>query len=205
MQKDIIRITLTEFMDFIKKSGEPKVNHVRQIKNERMTEYSISHDYWSQFRKNVVRMLKKEESNEYLKELLESVSEDKRSNYQRAINGFLLFKGKKKFVWHQPPKKQVLIGDVKVSLNPEIGYSYRGNTYYVKLFIRTNDILEKKHAKLILCLMNDKMSDKLMDNVHFAVLDVMRGKLHTFDKKDPKVNALLRAEAKSFASMWNEM
>ncbi|WP_321478443.1 hypothetical protein [uncultured Bacteroides sp.] len=58
---------------------------------------------------------------------------------------------------------------------------------------------------MILALMEKELRDKTMDNVTFGVLDIKRGKLFEYKKSDEKLYSLLKAEARSFESLWNEL
>lgn len=75
----------------------------------------------------------------------------------------------------------------------------------IKLFLKANENLDKRHADIILAMMEKVLRDKVNDDVEFAILDVRRGKLFTYTNNDPRLLILLKSEAREFADMWKEL
>ena len=137
--------------------------------------------------------------------IIDDVSDDKKENYAEAIDGYCKWWGKKKIVWVTPPRKTWAIGDIRIELNPELGLVYNGKIHYIKLFVTTNDILDKKHADLILTLMEKELREKVPEEAVFCVLDIKRGKLHEYKKGNNNLYSLLKGEAVSFETMWKDL
>ena len=205
MAKDLIKISLTEFMNYVNKSGTQKTTVVGQAKAKREDEYQTYKDYWFKLRERIKEVHKKGLTQESLIAIIEEINEDKRNNYNTAIKGYCTFWGKKKIDWINPPRKTWSVGDIRVELNPELGLKIKDKIYYIKLFITSSDGIDKRHADLILALMEKELRDKVEDSAIFGVLDTKRGRLFEYKNKDPKLYLLLKAEASSFESLWNEL
>lgn len=202
MAKELIRITLTEFMNYVNKSGSAKMTVVTKSKTRHEEEYQTFKDYWLKLRENIKRVHRKNLSKNELYSIIDEVSDDKKENYSKAIDGYCRFWGKKKIIWCIPPKKTWAIGSIRVELNPELGLKINNKIYYIKLFTTANDILDKRHADLILALMAKELREKVEDNATFAVLDIKKGKLFEYKENDKNLYALLKAEARGFESIW---
>lgn len=198
-------ISLTEFMDFVNSSGSAKATVVAQAKKKREEGHNKQSDYWMQFRNAVKSVHSSNGKKEDLYEVVERVHEDRANNYNAAVKGYNKFWGGKKISWVTPPRKIVVVGGTRVSLNPELGLSYKGKKYFVKMFIHVDEILDKRHADLILSLMHTKLAGSLPDDINVAVLDVMRGKIFEYKKDDYKIIKLLEAEGASFNILWDAL
>ena len=76
-----IKITLTEFMNFVNKVGSAKATVVRQAKRRHENEenpYTPGSDYWYYLRKQIQELHKKGKTPDYLDEVLDRVSPEKR-------------------------------------------------------------------------------------------------------------------------------
>ncbi len=200
-----IQISLTEFMDYVNSSGAAKATVVVQAKRKREEGHNKQADYWMQFRNTVKSVHSSNGTKDDLYEVIEKVHEDRMANYNAAVNGYVKFWGKRKFGWIAPPRKVVNVNGTRVALNPELGLSYKGKIYFIKLFIHIDEILDKRHADLILSLLHNKLGDYLPEDTNVAVLDVMRGKLFEFKKEDHKITQLLEAEGASFNILWDAL
>ena len=204
--KELIKITLTEFINFVRKSGSAKATVVRAAKKRRDDDYEHFTDYWLAFREELMRIHKKKKGKEELDGLLNDIPKDKVLNYQLAIDGYKKFWGRKTIEWVNVYKKTWAIGDLRIALNPELGLVIDEKIYIIKLFFSSTETLDKKHADLILTLMEKELREKVGgDEPIFAVLDVKKGKLFEKKDKDMKLYSLLKGEAQSFESQWNDI
>lgn len=204
MKQIDIQISLTEFVNFINASGMSKMTIVSNAKMRHEDEGN-PFDYWKDFKDEVKKQLKLRGDKEDIWELVENVREDMRENYNQMINGYLKFWKPTRMEWLNPVKKKVHIGGVKMILNPEIGVKWQGKEYMIKLYMKANENLDKRHADIILSLLENELREKVEDNVKFAILDVRRGKLFICVNNDPKFMVLLKAEARSFTEIWREI
>lgn len=203
MKNSDIQVSLTEFVNFINSSGMAKMTIVSKAKMRHEIEGN-PFDYWKDFKEEVKIQLKRKGDKEDMWELVEKVREDMRENYNQMISGYLKFWKPTRMEWITPVKKMAHIGGVKMILNPEIGVKWQGKEYMIKLYMKANENLDKRHADIILALMNSELREKVGENVELAILDVRRGKLFSCVNTDPKLRVLLKAEARAFTDMWRE-
>jgi hypothetical protein len=202
--KEPIQISLTEFMNFVNKSGSAKATVVKQAKNRRDDEYKHFTDYWLPFRDKLNLIHKRNFGKDRLDSLLSEINPDKRDNYRMAIEGYKKFMGRKNIEWLKPIKKTWTIGEIRIVLNPDLCLEINDTIYIIKLFLSSNETIDKKHADLILTLMEKELRSKVgSDEPIFAVLDVKKGKLYEKNNKDIPLYNLLVGEAKSFEIQWN--
>ena len=80
-----------------------------------------------------------------------------------------------------------------------------GKILVVKLFASSSETIDKRHANLILTLMEKELREKVGEEPIFAVLDVKRGKLFENKNKESGLYSLLKGEAKSFEAQWKDL
>lgn len=205
MKQNDIQISLTEFVNFINASGMAKMTIVSNAKAKHEEQEGNPYDYWKDFKDEIKKQLKRQGAKEDLWELVENVREEMRENYNQMISGYLKFWKPTRMQWLNPVKKMIHIGGVKMILNPEIGVKWQGKDYMIKLYLKANENLDKRHADIILAMMESELRDKVGKNVEFAMLDVKRGKLFTYVNDDPRLLILLKSEGREFAEMWKEL
>lgn len=205
MKPSDIQISLTEFVNFINASGMAKMTIVSNAKYKHEEQEGNPYDYWKDFKDEVKKLLKRKGDKEDLWELVEQVREDMRENYNQMITGYLKFWKPTRMEWINPVKKMAHIGGVKMILNPEIGVKWQGKEFMIKLYIKASENLDKRHADIILAMMESELREKVGEGVEFAILDVRRGKLFVYSNDDPRLLILLKSEGREFADMWKEL
>lgn len=202
-----IKITLTEFLNFVNKSGVAKATIVKTARKRRETEDNpYFSDYWYILRNRIIEFHKKGKDIKFLDETLNHISKDRISNYTRLIDGYKKFLKKNKIKYITQIKKTWSIGDISIALNPELTLEINEKIYVIKLYMSSNDHIDKRHANLIQNLLEHEMRSEVGgDGPIFAVLDVKRGKLLGQNKKDISLYPLLKGEAQSFETMWKEL
>ncbi len=206
MSKNQIKISLTEFMNFVNKSGSAKSTVVSAAKRKREEEYKHFEDYWNPFKIKLKSVHKKNGNHENLKEIIDDINPEKKENYIKSIDGYCSFWKKRKISWFNPPRKTWIDGDVRIELNPELGLQINDKLYVIKLHTSANDKIDKRHADLILNLMENELRNKVGgDEIIFALLDVKNGKLFENKTKDISLMPLLKGEVKSFETIWKNL
>lgn len=205
MKQNDIQVSLTEFVNFINSSGMKKMTIVASTKAKHEEQEGNPYDYWKDFKDKIKYILKKKGTKEDLYELVEEVREDVRENYNQMIAGYVRFWKPTRMEWLKPVKKLVHVGGVKMILNPEIGIKWQGKEYMIKLYLKANETLDKRHADIILALMESELREKVEEDVEFGILDVKRGKLFLHVDNDPRLLILLKSEGMEFAEMWKEL
>lgn len=205
MKQNDIQVSLTEFVNFINASGMSKVTIVSAAKAKHEEQEGNPYDYWKDFKDEIKKLLKRGGNKDDLWELVEDVRDEMRENYNQMIAGFIKFWKPSRMEWVNPVRKMAHIGGVKVILNPELGIKWQGKEYMIKLFLKANENLDKRHADIILAMMESELRDKVNKNTEFAILDVRRGKLFTYVNDDSRLLILLRSEGREFADMWKDI
>ncbi|WP_200946093.1 hypothetical protein, partial [Rhodanobacter sp. Root561] len=115
-----MRISLTDLVDIVSKSGSPKATKVAQIKAR--PDYQPAIDFYKQFRDGIIGIHKSSGARTELAKIISKVSEKNRvSNYPAAIAGYKKWWGTKSLEWFQPQSKIFSRSGVDVSINPELG------------------------------------------------------------------------------------
>lgn len=205
MKQNDIQISLTEFVNFINSSGMKKMTIVANAKAKHEETEGNPYDYWKDFKDEIKRLLKRKGTKDDLYELVERVREDVRENYNQMIVGYMKFWKPTRMAWLKPVKKVINIGGVKINLNPEIGVKWQGKEYMIKLYLKAGENLDKRHADIILALMESELREKVDNDLEFGILDVRRGKLFLHTDNDPRLLILLKTEGMEFAEMWKEL
>jgi len=204
-KKSKIEISLTDFIDFVCKVGKSKQTHVKTIKNR--PPYDPNTDFYKALREGIVHIHKdKINRKDALEKLLKGLTDQKKiTNYPTAITGYKKFWGKKTLKWFGPPSHHWIVGDLGVSINPELGLECDDKFYVIKLYMKSEK-LTKDRIQQILSLMEDQLRNKTGKEVLFAVLDVKNnGTLHVNEKRDKSYLPLLKGEASSFESIWKDL
>lgn len=199
--KKIINISLTDFIDFVNKSGGAKMTKVRQVKYR--SDYHPASDFYKALREEIIDIHKNNLSKNNLDKLIDKLTDSKKkTNYPISISGYKKFWGKKQIEWFDPPFSHWKVNDLDIKINPELGLEFGGKFYVVKLFLKAEKISKDKLSQ-ILSLMENQLRKETDEEVIFCVLDVKNAKLYENEKGDITFLPLLEGEAKSFETIWN--
>lgn len=191
------KVSLTTFVDFVSKSGTPKITVVRQYKEQ---EYQPAFDFYKAAREAIVTAHKNGNVTKALEGLLASLTDPKKVEpYAAIVQGHRKFIGRRTVQWFEPPTSTWTGGGIQVQVNPELGLVLDGTPHIVKLYFKA-ERLPKKNVAIVTRLMEKGLS-KASGSATFAVLDVRRGLLHAQVGAGPGLDALLLGEAMSFASI----
>jgi hypothetical protein len=203
MPKSKIEISLTDFIDFVSKSGGAKLTKVKQIKNR--DDYQPFSDFYKTLREGIIDIHKRGASKKELNNLLEGLTDEKKiKNYPEAIAGYKKYWGNKKFVWFDPPHKHWKTGDVDININPELGLEYNNLFMVIKLYMKAEKLTKDKTSQ-ILSLLEKQLRSKVEDEMLFCVLDVKNAKLFCNETKDISFMPLLEGEIRSFETIWKSI
>jgi hypothetical protein len=199
--KKKIELSLTDFVDFVCKSGSTKLTKVKQIKNRE--DYSPATDFYKALREGIQGIHRKNGKKKELKAILDSVSDPKKiKNYAESIEGYKKFWGRKEPVWFEPPMKHWIVGELDVRINPELALEFDGKKFLIKLYFKS-DKLSKEKITQVLTLMESELRSEVDADVNMAILDVKNGKLFIKEDRDLTLLPLLKGEAMSFEIMWD--
>ena len=202
----LIEVSLTAFMNYLNSSGTKKISAIQKAKEDSLNSFEPHKDYLFKFRQKVSSLHKTGFSEDGLRAVVDEVPEDRQKNYSIAVDGYCKFWSKRKTAkWVKPLKGNWSKGELRVSINPEVCLEHRGKVYLIKLFLHINEPFGRKQADMITWLMRDSFGKKAAENMVFCVLDVKKGTLYQERTIDPKIKALVEAEAISFVSLWNNL
>lgn len=190
-------ISITDFTDFVLRTGLPKITKVAEIFNR--GDYAPSHDFWKLLREHICEF--HEGVHRGLSFGLTGANEKKKARYQEAIRGYEKFLRANSPGWFKPHHAEWKFEDLVVRINPEVGFILNGKSFLVKLYFK-QEPLTKHRVQVILSLMSSGLGSKK----HIAaVLDVVRSKLYAESANSPQIEALLKGEAATFSAIWNSL
>lgn len=201
MKKEQIKISLTDFIDFVSKTGSTKQTQVSNVKNR--DAYHPAKDYYRYIREGIIETHQENGEKEKFKSLVDNATDPrKEQNYDKAIKGYLKFLGRKEISWVEPPFKNWIIGNLDVKVNPEIGLRFNGKDHYLKLYFKA-DKLSKIKASQIMNLLEAELRSQVSKDSVFGVLDVRQGKAFLNENNETILLPLLIGEAMSFQAIWD--
>lgn len=196
-----IELSLTDFVDFVCKSGSTKMTKVKQIKNR--DDYSPATDFYKALREGIQEIHRKNGKKKELKAIIEKISDPKKlKNYSDCVEGYKKFWGRKNPKWFEPPMKHWIVGELDVRINPELALEVDGKKYVIKLYFKS-DKLSKEKVTQVLTLMESEIRTEVDSDVNMAILDVKNGKLFIKEDRDVSLLPLLKGEAMSFEIIWD--
>ncbi|MGO1072482.1 hypothetical protein [Lysobacter sp. CA199] len=194
------KISLTDFVDVVSKSGTPKATKVAQIKNR--PEYGPAQDFYKIFRDGIIELHKRDDEKSELKSILLKTTDEKRlAHYPGMVKGYSKWWGKRTLSWFTPATSTYSNSGIDVSVNPELGINIDGLNYIVKMYMKSEK-LTKPRAELITELMEKTLRPLIKNNARIGILDVKNSKIfeHTPGKKPLK--PMIDAELAYIASLW---
>jgi hypothetical protein len=194
------KITLTDLIDVVSKSGPQKATKVAQVKNR--PAYTPASDFYKIFREGVIDIHRTGAEKSEVRKISAKTSDLKRiTHYAGMASGYAKWWGKKNISWFTPPSETYSNAGIDVSINPELGLIVNGKSHVVKLYMKS-DVLTKNRADLITALMEYSLRDEASDDTVMAVLDVKRSKIYEYSRSDRKFRPMIDAELAYIASIW---
>jgi len=194
------RLSLTDFVEIVSKSGTPKATKVRQIKER--PEYNPSSDYYKQIREGIVQLHKDNLESNSLDRIAINVSAKKRENYAAIISGYNKWCGKKALTWFDPPTCLYESSGISVSVNPELGLKINGNPSLIKLYFKP-DKLTKNRVDIITYLMTACLKTMSPKETTMAILDTRNSKIIDEPSPSTTLATLIDAELAYIAKLWD--
>ena len=194
------RISLTDFVDIISKSGTPKATNVAKVKHRR--KYEPATDFYKPLRDRITETHRNNLTFNNLEKLLPSLSDDKKiKNYPAIVNGYSTWWGKKDLQWFEPFSDSFVQHEISVSINPELGLLINGQPHMIKLYFKA-DPLTKSRIDIVTHLMEVCLRKQCQEDEVMAVLDVRNGKLFTPKVPISSLSATLDAELAYISALW---
>lgn len=196
------KISLTDFIDVVTKSGASKATKVANIKNR--PAYSPASDFYRGVREKIVEVLESGGSKAVLDDAVDAATIKRKEHYKEAVAGMKKWWGRKELECFEPSKGDYGNGNIAVNVNPELGVYVQGVPHLVKLYFKA-DTLPKNHAMISTHLMETSLSDTCPEGTVMSVLDVKRGRLHVYDAPHPKLDAALKGELAYIEALWDSV
>lgn len=184
-------IPLSSFIDFVLKSGSPKMTCAKKIKSNLTIPYDPITDYYKRFREGVQEVHRSGLSKNKLGSVIGHVPANKHANYEAMIMGYQKYIGTKKLNWFEPPTRIWNHAGIKIRVNPELGLEWSGKKYLIKLYLKA-DKPSKDRASTVLALMYHNLK---VNNCELGLLDVRNSKMYLYEKVMSSLVPLVEAEA----------
>jgi hypothetical protein len=197
------KMSLTEFIDVVLKTGTTKITKIRQIKNK--PEYEPATDFYRSLRMYVIDFHQKMLYDQKKKTAVDLTQDPKKyEHFSILLNGYWKFLGKKKPKWFTPITKKVIIQTIEIAINPELGLMFNDDKYLIKMYMKTEDISKQK-VDIALGMMEKYLRPSLSSDTKIAILDVRKSKLFEYRKEMPELNAAIQAECAYISSIWEQL
>ena len=192
-----VLVSLTDFVDFVSKSGRPKLTQVQNVKWR--PKYHPQTDFWRPLREAIIDFHKTNQSQKsVLDRALSGIThKPKLTAYPVALAGYKKFLGKKAIQALPEVRSSWSHGNVNVNVNPELALTVQGVPHIVKLYFKA-ETLSMKNAELILLMMADSLRSHVAPGTVMSLLDVQRGKLFTATGVDHILEAALARRGRKF-------
>jgi len=198
----MIRLSLTDLVDIVSKSGTPKATKVRQVKTR--PDYEPAHDFYKPLREHIIEIHKKGKQKKDIDKIVGSVLDKKKiHSYPQIIQGYKKWWGRNTFQWAEPPRGTYTASGVEIMVNPELGLKFGKENHIIKLYFKS-DPLSKFKSDIITNLMEIELRSIGTQNVKMSVLDIRNAKLFTYDGT-PVIKPVVDAELAYIASLWSSI
>lgn len=194
------KTSLTRFVDFVIKTGTPKLTVVRQCKNQ--PAYDPATDFYKILRDDLIDRHSNGGDIKKLSSIMASINDRSRaSKYPALIKAYQKWFGRQTAPWFSPPHKTWHHGGLDVVVNPELGLTIKGVPHLIKLYFK-DDQLSKSKVDTITHLMDIACGQFAPSGCVMSILDVQRSKLIIPTVPISGLTALLQGEAASWMTMW---
>lgn len=194
------KISLTDFVDVVSKSGSPKQTKVKQIKNR--PAYQPATDFYKPFREGLIDLHVAGNDRSSLDNIIPNLNDLKKvANYPELIDGYKKWWGRKTIGWFDPPRGKYTSSGIDIAVNPELGLIIDGKRVIVKLYNKAEPITQFR-IDLVPLLMELVLRDSCEPDDAVALLDVRKGKLHYLSVNPAVAKAGLDAELAYIAALW---
>lgn len=198
------KISLTDFIESVKRTGTKKISLIHQIVNREG--YSRKRDFYGIVRDFISKKIKSGNTDltrQEINKMVEGVNPKKQNHYSTILKGYNKFlklnPSTKLFI---PSRYSWKCPELKISVNPEVGIESSGKMKLIKLHFKS-ERLKKESADIILTLMREACPS----NFEVAILDVRSGKLHEYSPAFPhsSMMTLLKEEARTYSELLKEL
>jgi hypothetical protein len=197
------KLSMTDFIDIVSKSGTPKATKIRQVKYR--PEYHPSTDFYKPLRDQLATCHKKGATKATLTRFVDDYPEKKKlEHYKTVVEGYLKWWGKKSLKWFTPPSHPYVRDGFEISVNPELGLDIGGERHLIKLYFKP-DPLTKQRVDIANQLMESTLRAKSRTSDVMSVLDIRNSKLILGGESSKLLESVVIAEVAYIASLWAQL
>ena len=196
-------ISLTTFVDYVSANGLSKVRTVGAARRESNLPYDPQRDFYKRLREAALSFSRGQLSESTFQDLPKTLSDKKkRTNFPPAIDAWIAWHSRVGGEFFLPPRGEYGSGELRVTVNPEIGIRFSKANLAIKCWFKT-DAVPKARLKYVLATMRFGLPTNYSGDV--GILDVRRGILHKAGKLDSDLAILLHGEATGFMAIWDAL
>lgn len=195
-------VLLTTFIDFVCRSGTPKMTVVKEWKSR--DAYDPAHDYYKRLREGIIAVHEDGKPLSSLDGICAAASESKRTNYVAMVEAYKKWNKRKTIGWFSPTKGEWKATGMVVQVNPELGLVVDGKRHLVKLYFKAEP-LAKNRAELVLHLLDTVCAKKMKEAATVAILDVRNAKLFAGAPASTAHALQLEGEAAYWMTVWSKL
>lgn len=129
-------------------------------------------------------------------------NESKRESYRPVVRNYISFLGLKQMTTLPAQRTTWTHNGLEVRINPELHLAINGEAHLYKLYFKA-DPLSKAKVDSIIALLKAALPN-VPNIAHYGVFDARHNKKIKVANPNQSLLVLLRAEADSFLSIWNE-
>jgi hypothetical protein len=197
------KLSMTDIIDIISKSGTPKATKIRQLKYRE--KYHPGTDFYKPLRDEMSACHKRGGTKGNLDNFVDGYPDKKRiEHYREIVGGYKKWWGKKSLKWFTPPTQQYMKEGFEVSVNPELGLEVDGKRHLIKLYFKPEP-LSKNRVEIANQLMENTLRAKSRATDIMSVLDIRTSKLIPCGAPSKLLEAMLAAEMVYIAKIWPDL
>lgn len=185
------------FANFVIEKPNKRKRYVNKVINK--GPYSFEKDYYSIFRAKLISAIKKNKSLIELNNMLKKINPRKYNHYEVLIDQIQNFMQGVKYIWVEPPKNIIEYSGLQLKVNPEIGININGETLFIKMYFKQEQINTKK-VNVMLKIMQDSIKEDY-PNAKVAILDIRHCELH---KRDVNEEVVIPYNLDQEAKVWQK-
>ncbi|MCA8831910.1 hypothetical protein [Hymenobacter pini] len=195
-------IYLTDFVDFVARSGQPKLTKVQELFTR--PDYHPATDFYKPLRDGLREHHRQGGTRAEVPGLLPALTADakKQASYALRLSKYHRFWGRRTFEWFEPTASFWQHQELQVRVAPHLGLRIDGQPHLIQVWFK-DDQLKPTQVQLILSLMELQLGPQLPAGTVLGLLQLSTGKLHVAGPRRPGLDLLLAGEADSFLRIWD--
>lgn len=198
-----MRVSLTEFTEFLLAPSPRRAALVKRLvaQASKNSDYNPTLNFWHQLREGFRRYWRDGGSDAaILTAVVERAAEPKKGRFERAIRGFLRFRGRKRLRWEEPPTLHWRYKDLDVACSPDLALTDGTRHWLIRLHYQPVPP-SRARVSVTTAVMRMAAARAGKSGAAPALLDLDRGSLRV--GPEPRTDdASFEVEADSFIAYW---